>query len=432
MSQSIYELTHLRIHTLNQQINKKHINMKILVVLPRFPYPLEKGDKLRAFNLIKELSRRNEVILFCVSHTKVLPEHIEHLRPYCSVIKVVSSPRLVNYKNVLRNFIYTKSLQIGYWDSRKARRACRRLEQEVKPDVIFSQMVRTMPLVSRSVLPKVMDFQDALSMNIERRMEQARGLWRYILHFEFKMLRSSEYNSFKIFDDLTIISEVDSEAIPHKKSGDIHVIPNGVDFDYFKPIERVKEYDIVFCGNMRYEPNIRAAQYLAKQVMPLVWESFPEAKLLLAGANPKYNVSHLANDRITVTGPVEDIRECYASARIFAAPMQTGSGLQNKLLEAMAMGLPCVTTSLANDSLCAEKDKEVLVGDTPLSFAECLIALLRDRNRCDILAANGYAFVHDKYSWETAGEKIEEVLRNVVQRGSSKVAHEVLSRGMEG
>ena len=148
--------------------------MKILVVLPRFPYPLEKGDKLRAFNLIKELSRRNEVILFCVSHTKVLPEHIEHLRPYCSVIKVVSSPRLVNYKNVLRNFLYTKSLQIGYWDSRKARRACRRLEQEVKPDVIFSQMVRTMPLVSRSVLPKVMDFQDALSMNIERRMEHAR------------------------------------------------------------------------------------------------------------------------------------------------------------------------------------------------------------------------------------------------------------------
>ena len=146
----------------------------------------------------------------------------------------------------------------------------------------------------------------------------------------------------------------------------------------------------------------------------------------------KYNVSHLANDRITVTGPVEDIRECYASARIFAAPMQTGSGLQTKLREAMAMGLPCVTTSLANDSLCAEKDKEVLVGDTPLSFAECLIALLRDRNRCDILAANGYAFVHDKYSWETAGEKIEEVLRNVVQRGSSKVAHEVLSRGMEG
>ncbi len=405
--------------------------MKILVVLPRFPYPLEKGDKLRAYHLVKELSRHNEVFLFSVSHTKVLPEHVEQLRPYCKAIEVVRSPRLVNYKNVVRNYINTKSLQIGYWDSLKARRAYRRMEQAVKPDVIFSQMVRTMPLVSRSVLPKVMDFQDALSMNTERRMEQASGLWRYILHFEFKMLRSTEYNSFKIFDDLTIISEIDSEAIPHKKSGDIHIIPNGVDFDYFKPIEREKQYDIVFCGNMRYEPNVRAAQYLAKQVMPLVWESFPEAKLLLAGANPRHNVSNLANDCITVTGSVEDIRECYASARIFAAPMQTGSGLQNKLLEAMAMQLPCVTTSLANDSLRAEKDKEVLVGDTPLSFAESLIALLGSKDRCDTLAANGYEFVHENYSWETSGTKLEEVLRNVVQRGSSKVAHEVLSRSME-
>lgn len=401
--------------------------MKILVVLPRFPYPLEKGDKLRAYHLVKELSRHNEVILFCVSHTKVLPEYIEQLRPYCVNIHVVRSPRLVNYKNVVRNFVNTKSLQIGYWDSRKARRAYRRVEQDVKPDVIFSQMVRTMPLVSRSVLPKVMDFQDALSMNTERRMVQAHGLWRYILHFEFKMLRSTEYNSFKIFDDLTIISEIDSEAIPHPKSGDIHVIPNGVDFDYFKPIERDKQYDIVFCGNMRYEPNINAAQYLAKQVMPLVWETFPEAKLLIAGANPRHNVSRLANDRITVSGYVEDIRESYASAKIFAAPMQKGSGLQNKLLEAMAMGLPCVTTSLANDSLCAEKDKEVLVGDTPLSFADSIVALLSSEEKRDTLASYGYAYVHDNYSWETAGERLEEVLRNVVQKGSSKVAHEVLS-----
>jgi glycosyltransferase involved in cell wall biosynthesis len=390
--------------------------MKILVVLPRFPYPLEKGDKLRAFNLIKELSRRNEVILFCVSHTKVLPEHIEHLRPYCSVIKVVSSPRLVNYKNVLRNFIYTKSLQIGYWDSRKARRACRRLEQEVKPDVIFSQMVRTMPLVSRSVLPKVMDFQDALSMNIERRMEQARGLWRYILHFEFKMLRSSEYNSFKIFDDLTIISEVDSEAIPHKKSGDIHVIPNGVDFDYFKPMEREKRYDLVFCGNMHYEPNVRAARFLAKNVMPLVWRELPQARLLLAGADPKKRVKELEGDRVTVTGFVEDIRECYASAKILAAPMQSGSGLQNKLLEAMSMRIPCVTTSIANASLHAEVGKEVLVGDTAESFAAHVVSLLKDEQQRDALALQGYDFVHRNFSWEKAGEKLEAVLKSVVKK----------------
>ena len=402
--------------------------MKILVVLPRFPYPLEKGDKLRAYHQIKELAKHNEVYLFCVSHTKVLPEHIEQLKPFCRDIRVVHSPRLVNYKNVVRNYLYTKSLQIGYWDSLKARRSYKKFERQVMPDVIYSQMVRTMPLVSRSVVPKVMDFQDALSMNTERRMDTAHGFWRYILHFEFKMLRSTEYNAFKIFDGLTIISENDSEAIPHRKNGDIHVIPNGVDFDYFKPMEHEKKYDIVFCGNMRYEPNVHASNYLVKRVMPLVWEEFPKATLLLAGAYPKHKVSQLANDRVTVTGFVDDIRECYASARIFAAPMQTGSGLQNKLLEAMAMGLPCVTTSIANDSLQAIRDTEILVGDTAQEFATHIINLLRNDEQRNELAANGTVFVHKNYSWETAGEKLEEVLRGVVMSGSSKVATEKYTR----
>jgi glycosyltransferase involved in cell wall biosynthesis len=398
--------------------------MKILVVLPRFPYPLEKGDKLRAFYQIRELSKHNEVYLFCVSHTKVPPESIEKLTPYCRAIKVVHSPRLVNYKNVLRNYLYTKSLQIGYWDSLKARRSYKKFEKQVVPDVIYSQMVRTMTLVSRSPIPKVMDFQDALSMNTERRMEKSRGLWHYILHFEFKMLRSTEYNSFRIFDALTIISETDSEAIPHRKNGDIIVVPNGVDFEYFKPLEREKEYDIVFCGNMRYEPNVYASQYLVKEVMPIVWQEFPQAKLLLAGAYPKNKVSHLASKLVTVSGYVDDIRESYASARIFAAPMQTGSGLQNKLLEAMAMKLPCVTTSIANDSLRAQEGKDVLIGNTPYEFAEHLIALLRDQQLRDQLAENGYAFVCDNYSWDAAGEKLEGVLQNVVNAGLSKVAYE--------
>ena len=395
--------------------------MKILIVLPRFPYPLEKGDKLRAYYQIRELSKNNEVYLFCVSHTKVLSEYVEQMRPFCKDIRVVHSPRLVNYKNVVRNYMHTKSLQIGYWDSLKARRAYRRFEQEVKPDVLYSQMVRTMPMVSRSLVPKVMDFQDALSMNTERRMDTARGLWRYILHYEFKMLRSSEYNAFKICDALTIISETDSEAIPCRKNSVIHIIPNGVDFDFFHPLEREKHYDIVFCGNMRYEPNVRAARYLVEQVMPLVWKELPDATLLLAGATPKRKVSRLADRRVTVSGSVEDIRESYASARVFAAPMQTGSGLQNKLLEAMAMQLPCVTTSIANDSLSAQEGKEVLVGDTPQAFADHLVVLLRDEVKQQALAWGGYTFVHRNYSWEVAGKQLEEVLKAVVQDGVSKV-----------
>lgn len=394
--------------------------MKILVALPRFPYPLEKGDKLRAYNQIKELSKNNEIYLFCVSHTKVLPEHVEQLRPYCQDICCVNSPKLVNYKNIVRNYLHTKSLQIGYWDSRKARKAVKEFVRKVRPDVIYSQMVRTMPWISRLPYPKVMDYQDALSMNTERRMDQTRGLWHYILHFEFKMLRSTEYNAFKIFDALTIISEPDSDAIPRPKNGEIHIIPNGVDFDFFdrtkipSPAGAAPKWDIVFCGNMGYEPNVHAAQYLVKEVMPLVWKEVPGATVLLAGANPKHGVSNLASDKVSVSGYVVDIRECYAASSIFVAPMLTGSGLQNKLLEAMAMQLPCVTTSIANDSLGARDGSEVLIGDNAEAFAAHIVSLLRDADKRASLAQSGRQYALDHFSWETSCQQLEAVLKSVV------------------
>ncbi len=394
--------------------------MKILVALPRFPYPLEKGDKLRAYNQIKELSKNNEIYLFCVSHTKVLPEHVEQLRPYCQDICCVNSPKLANYKNIVRNYLHTKSLQIGYWDSRKARKAVKEFVRKVRPDVIYSQMVRTMPWISRLPYPKVMDYQDALSMNTERRMDQTRGLWHYILHFEFKMLRSTEYNAFKIFDALTIISEPDSDAIPRPKNGEIHIIPNGVDFDFFdrtkipSPAGAAPKWDIVFCGNMGYEPNVHAAQYLVKEVMPLVWKEVPGATVLLAGANPKHGVSNLASNKVSVSGYVADIRECYAASSIFVAPMLTGSGLQNKLLEAMAMQLPCVTTSIANDSLGARDGSEVLIGDNAEAFAAHIVSLLRDADKRASLAQSGRQYALDHFSWETSCQQLEAVLKSVV------------------
>lgn len=384
--------------------------MKILVALPRFPYPLEKGDKLRAYHQIRTLSRRNEIYLFCVSHTPVSNEQIEALTPYCKEIKIVRPSYVVSFFNAARNYLRTKSLQIGYWDSKNTRKECRKMAERVNPDIIYSQMVRTMPWVSRLNTPKVMDFQDALSKNVERQMEISSGIKHALLHYEFKMLRSSEYNAFKIFNDLTIISEPDSEAIPHQKNEEIHIIPNGVDFDRFKHHEREKSYDVVFCGNMQYGPNINASEYLIKQIMPLVWKEIPEAKVLLAGTNPKPSVKKLASQNVTVSGWVDDISECYAQSHIFVAPMQIGSGLQNKLLEAMAMKIPCITSPLANNALHAKENEEILIGRSASEFAYHIITLLRDKQMRNRLAENGYTFVTENHSWEKHGDQLEEIL----------------------
>ncbi|MBR1644620.1 MAG: glycosyltransferase [Bacteroidales bacterium] len=386
--------------------------MKILIVLPRFPYPLEKGDKLRAFNQIKTLAKRNAVYLFCISHDKVNETDLAAVQPYCKEICIVRPPRLVSAWHVVKNLFSTRSLQVGYWTSRRALQSYKAFEATVDPDVLYVQMVRMLPLASHSKYPKVLDFQDALSMNMERRMAATpRGLRRFAYHYEFKMLRSLEYKAFDIFDALTIISEPDCNAIPHKRNEEIHIVPNGVDLDYFSPRpEADKRFDIVFCGNMQYEPNVQAALYLAQEVMPLVWRDMPQAKLLLGGATPTRAVRNLASERIEVSGTVPDIRDCYASATVFAAPMRTGSGLQNKLLEAMSMGIPCVTSSIANDALGAQPEVEILVGDTARDVADHIVDLLKSEQQRLTLAANAQTFVREHFSWQAYGERLEQIL----------------------
>ena len=390
---------------------------------------MEKGDKLRAYHQIRTLAQHNDIYLFAISHQPVAESQLAEMRRYCKGICVANPHKGSSAARAASNVFRLRSLQAGYWYSARIHRRYRKFEAQVKPDVVYSQMVRTMAYVADSPYPKVMDFQDALSMNVERRMMASRRVVNkagtihsgsspryHLLHYEFKMLRSLEYNAFKIFDALTIISETDSNAIPHHHHQSIHIIPNGVDFDYFRPQEMPKQYDIVFCGNMQYKPNIDAARYLVLDIMPLVWKHCPDAKVLLAGATPKAAVRRLASDKVVVSGSIPDIRNAYASSHIMVAPMRIGSGLQNKLLEAMSMNIPCVTTSLANLSLGAQPDHDILVADSAADIAAAIVRLLGDDSLRSTIATNASSFVRSHFSWEATTATLESVLRAAVEQ----------------
>jgi glycosyltransferase involved in cell wall biosynthesis len=177
-------------------------------------------------------------------------------------------------------------------------------------------------------------------------------------------------------------------------------------------MKRDKDYEIVFIGNMAYPPNVNAAEYLANKILPLVQKSKPNARLLLAGATPDKRVLALQSDSVTVTGWMDDIRDGYARAKIFIAPMQIGTGLQNKLLEAMAMKIPSVTSQLANNALSAKDGKEILVGNTPEDYAKLINKLLDNSDFADKIAEAGYQFVIDNYNWESATAVLEEVMKS--------------------
>lgn len=385
--------------------------MKLFVILPRFPYPTEKGDKLRAFNQLKILSEHFDITLFALSHDKIKPEYIEKVKPYCKEIHIHNLNLITVAWNLLMALFSNKPLQAGYYYSKRAHRKINSLINRNGADHIYCQLIRTAAYAFNSSIPKTLDYQDVFSKGVERRIPVANVFMKPLLRFELKRLLKYERIVFDIFDNKTIISKPDRDCIPHPDKEMITIIPNGVDQEYFRPYRGKKISDLVFTGNMGYPPNIDCAEYLVNKVLPIIHRQFPEVKLTLAGASPHARVKSLASRNVIVTGWVDDIREYYAGARIFMAPMQLGTGLQNKLLEAMAMRLPCITSSLCNSALMAKEDSEILIGNNAENVAAQAIKLLHDKQLADELALNGYLFIKSNYSWHGATEKLAGIIK---------------------
>lgn len=384
--------------------------MKILIVLPRVPYPLEKGDKLRAFHQIKHLSKNNEIHLVALNETEIHPKAIEILSSYCDTINILNLSKISIFFNLIKAFFNGKPLQVGFYYNAKIQKKINKLVEDISPDRIYCQLIRTTEYLKNSNIYKTLDFQDVFSKGVQRRINSAPFYLKPLLKIEYYRLLKYERHIFDFFNEKIIISDNDRQLIPHPNRNLIHIIPNGVDTSHFKPLNNTKEFDIVFTGNMNYPPNINSAEYIVKQIMPLVWNKIPNTKVLLAGANPSIKVMSLQSSNVFVTGWVEDIRESYAQSKIFVAPMQIGTGLQNKLLEAMAMQMPCITSDLANGPLGAENKKEIIVCQKPEEYANEVINLLENKSYADNIALYGFKFVQKNYDWETYVEKLEKII----------------------
>lgn len=391
--------------------------MKILVLLPRIPWPLEKGDKLRAYNQIKQLAQNNELILCAINSDKNLDKEDARkaLNAFCSSIHFFDIGKMSILTNLAKAFFKGLPMQCGYFYNKRIHKEIRKLIEQHKPDMLFGQLLRVAEYIRHEKTPKTIDYQDVFSMGMKRRYEIAPFYLRPFFNMEYKRLRRYEHDIFDDFDVKTIISVQDRDDIDHPKKDEILIVPNGVDHEYYSPQQQEKKYDIVFTGNMGYAPNVNAVEYLANDILPLVWEKLPEAKMYIAGATPDPRVKKVASDKIIISGWLDDMRDAYSQSRIFIAPMRIGTGLQNKLLEAMSMRLPCITTSLANGSLHAETNKEILVGNNEQELANHIITLLTDKEKAEYVAQNGYDFVHRVYDWGEATKIMENEMKLIIK-----------------
>ncbi|MCK9290809.1 MAG: glycosyltransferase [Bacteroidales bacterium] len=378
--------------------------MKIFVLLSRIPWPLEKGDKLRAFHQIKELASTHEIVL-CALNSKATTDKeaaFRALQPYCVSINFIDLPFTGIMFNVFKAWISGKPLQTGYFYNKRAASKTEKLISLHKPDVLYGQLLRVAEYIRYSKLPKALDYQDVFSKGVQRRKEIAAFFLKPFFHMEYKRLLRYEASIFDDFDVKTIISIPDRDLIPHPDNQQILIIPNGVDQEFFQPRDIPKRYDIVFIGNMAYPPNVDAALFLVREIMPYVWKELPQATVLIAGATPDKQVRALASDKVIISGWIDDIRDAYAAAKVFIAPMRIGTGLQNKLLEAMSMQLPSITTPLAHSALGGRIGEEILVGDTAAELADSVVHLLTDTEFAQRIARQGQDFVKQEYHWTSS------------------------------
>ena len=381
---------------------------KIIFIVSRFPYPLDKGDKLRAYHQLRFLSQHHDIYLMALHMAPVTAEARKELEPYCKEIHTFQLQFFTLAWQVILSIFHQIPMQVGYFYSPSIRKKMHRLFKTISPDTIYCQLSRTALYAHDVTTRHVIDYQDAFSTNYQRIQMQYRGLKRWFYAREGRLMKQFEIKMAEWYDACTIISEFDKQQLQHTQH-DITVVPNGVDIDYFTRTSSTPTYDLVFSGNLSYIPNQQAALFIIQELLPTLKKNKPDLKVLIAGTSPG-SLQQLADENLHIPGWMPDIRTAYQSARIFIAPLFSGAGMQNKILEAMSMKVPCITTSIVNASINANVGQELLIANSSTEFIDTITSLLHDNSLQQQLAQNGRLFIEQKFRWDMANQSLLSIL----------------------
>ena len=394
--------------------------LRILFISPYIPSLI----RVRPYNFIQHLARRgNRITLLALIPPGEDTGSLDTLREWCREVKTVPLPRWQTLKNGLQAIPDRTPLQAAYSRSNAMATLIRQTQVESTFDVVHIEHLRGAEL-SPAVngLPIVFDSVDSITLLFDW-VGRSGPTWRSRLLARLDIARTRRYEGqlLKHYSRVLITSPKDKQALAQLSTAPdadkrLVVLPNGVDLDYFKPLDVPREPStVIFTGKMSYHANIAAALDLAQQVMPLVWQQHPQAKLVLAGKDPTPELTALtADSRITVTGTVPDLRPYLAQATVAVSPMRYGVGIQNKILEAMAMATPVITTSQTLAALQTQVDHDILVGDKPEAIAQEVNKLLTNDLLCQKLGQAGRRYVETHHDWNVVVERLEDIYREVM------------------
>lgn len=381
--------------------------MNILFVASRFPWPLTQGDRLRAYHQLRLLSRQNQITLLSPEPDADVAESQLAIQPFCQKIVTVAMPLWKRWWQLCQMPLTNLPLQTLYTYNPQLRCQAEHLLREETFDLIHVQLMRMAPAAATiQDIPKTIDFIDALSLNMRRRAEREAWYRAWLFRWEARRAHMYEQELLALYHQAIVSTQLDYEALgshPHLK-----VATNGVDPGHFFVTEGRKTNVIAFTGHISYFPNADAAIWFVSHVLPLVQQQVPDAQFQIIGADPPPAVRMLTqHSGVEVTGYVPSVIDYLQRATLAVAPMKCGSGIQNKVLEAMACGAPIVVTPFALGGLDVQHGKHLLIADNATDFANQVVQLLQDEDLRRKLATNAGRLIDEKYCWEQSVAQLE-------------------------
>lgn len=397
--------------------------MNILYLCHRFPFPPKRGGKIRPFNMIRHLSKIGHSVTVCsLARSYEEAQDGRGIAPYCDSHEMGHVKDWLQVIRMVARLPMRTPSSMGFFYSPDLARRVSSLLTSKTWDLIFVHCSSVAQYVEHvQDVPKILDFGD---MDSQKWLEYAHHKplpFSIGYQLEGRKMLAAEKRLALRFDLCTATTRAEWETLQGIESGaDTDWFPNGVDADYFCPVDA--SYDantISFIGRMDYYPNQECMVRFCEQVWPLLKSHRPTLKLLIVGADPSKAIRKLGDmDGVTVTGSVPDIRPFVRKSALMVAPLNIARGTQNKILEAMAMGVPVVTSSAAAGGVDAEAKLHFLVADTPDAYARAILGIVENPNERARLAESGRLRMLSHHAWPRSMVRMDRLIERGIQNFS--------------
>jgi sugar transferase (PEP-CTERM/EpsH1 system associated) len=394
--------------------------MKVLVVDEEIPFPLNTGKRIRTYYLLKYLANKHEIIFLSRRHEETEIDHIADMEKIN--IKAIVVPHVIRKKSGVKFYLALIANLFSIYpysvSSHQSNLLTQRTAQIIKDeqiDLIHCEWtpyaVNLKNILGR--IPSVVDAHNVEAMIWKRNFEvESNILKKLYIFFQWKKMEKYEKFFFKRFTRCVSVSAQDKSIISRwTSSNNVSEVSNGVDVDYFKSLGGSPEpYSLVFTGSMDWRPNVDGILYFLDEIWPVVKIKFPRCQLTIVGRRPMDILVKRVDTESSVilTGTVDDVRPFMKKSMVYIVPLRVGGGSRLKILEALSMKMPVVSTTVGAEGLDLEHMKNIVLADTPGNFVDSIEMLFNNRELRESLGGAGRKIVEQQYRWEKLSEKLEE------------------------